>query len=109
MKPTSIDRLLRLYPARWRARYGDEYAALLETQPTTASVVLDVLAGAVVAHIRTIVSLGSGAHLGDALRQWEGVSGGEYRVPAVSRDHPLDVIVRSNRRGLPSNGCDRGR
>ena len=25
--------LLRLYPSRWRDRYGDEFAAVLEDQP----------------------------------------------------------------------------
>ena len=25
--------LIRLYPARWRARYGDEFEAILEERP----------------------------------------------------------------------------
>jgi hypothetical protein len=38
--------LVRLYPAAWRARYGDEFAALLEQMPLTLPVIWDVLCGA---------------------------------------------------------------
>lgn len=48
--------LLRLYPHRWRDRYGDEFLALLEQQPVTPIVVLDVLLGALDAHLRAHVS-----------------------------------------------------
>ena len=43
--------LLRLYPASWRARYGDEFAALLDDYPLTLFSLLDVLLGALDAHI----------------------------------------------------------
>jgi hypothetical protein len=42
--------LLRLYPARWRARYGDEFAAVLEERPLGPFDVADVLLGALDAH-----------------------------------------------------------
>ncbi len=38
--------LLALYPARWRARYGDEFAALLDEEPLTPTLVIDVIRGA---------------------------------------------------------------
>ena len=38
--------LLRLYPAEWRARYGDELAALVEDVPPSWSSNLDLLKGA---------------------------------------------------------------
>ena len=38
--------LLRLYPRRWRERYGDEFVALLEKEGTGPRVVLSVMAGA---------------------------------------------------------------
>jgi hypothetical protein len=44
--------LLRLYPARWRQRYGDEFQALVERQPLSAAVVLDILRGALDAWLR---------------------------------------------------------
>lgn len=43
--------LLRLYPAAWRARYGDEFVALLEKEGTSPQVVLDVAVGALDAWI----------------------------------------------------------
>jgi hypothetical protein len=43
--------LLRLYPARWRARYGDEFAAVLEERPIGPFDVADVLLGALDAHL----------------------------------------------------------
>ena len=43
--------LLRLYPARWRARYGDEFAAVLEERPLGPFDVADVLLGALDAHL----------------------------------------------------------
>jgi len=43
--------LLRLYPAAWRARYGDEFDALLAERPLAPFDVADVLLGAVDAHI----------------------------------------------------------
>jgi hypothetical protein len=43
--------LLRLYPVPWRERYGEEFAAVLATQRPSVGLVLDVLAGAVDAHL----------------------------------------------------------
>lgn len=46
MKPVARA-LIRLYPANWRARYGDEFAALLEDSPPTRSGMFDLLKGAI--------------------------------------------------------------
>ena len=43
--------LIRLYPARWRARYGDEFVAMLEERPLGPFDVADVLLGALDAHL----------------------------------------------------------
>jgi hypothetical protein len=43
--------LIRLYPARWRARFGDEFEALLEERPLGPFDVADVLLGALDAHL----------------------------------------------------------
>jgi hypothetical protein len=43
--------LLRLYPARWRARYGTEFAIVLASQRVSIGMVLDVVGGAVDAHL----------------------------------------------------------
>ena len=50
--------LVRLYPASWRARYGEEFEALLEERPLGPFDVADVLLSAVDA---------SGAALGQAI------------------------------------------
>ena len=43
--------LIRLYPARWRERYGDEFAAVLAERPLGPFDVADVLLGALDAHL----------------------------------------------------------
>ena len=43
--------LIRLYPARWRARYGDEFEALLAERPLGPFDVADVALGALDAHL----------------------------------------------------------
>lgn len=46
MKRWLVERLARCYPAQWRARYGDEYAALLAECDLRWRDVFDVAAGA---------------------------------------------------------------
>jgi hypothetical protein len=43
--------MLRLYPAPWRERYGEEFSAVLASQRTSPGMVLDVLAGAIDARL----------------------------------------------------------
>ena len=43
--------LLLLYPGAWRARYGEEFAAVLAGQRISAGLVLDVIGGAIDAHL----------------------------------------------------------
>ena len=44
--------LIRCYPARWRARYGDEFEALLDERPLGPFDVADILVGAMDAQLR---------------------------------------------------------
>ena len=44
--------LIRLYPARWRARYGDEFEAILEERALGPFDVADILLGALDARLR---------------------------------------------------------
>lgn len=44
--------LIRLYPATWRARYGDEFEALLEERPLGPFDVTDIVLGALDAQLR---------------------------------------------------------
>jgi len=43
--------LVRLYPADWRARYGDEFLDLLESRPLNLRSAIDVVFGAMDAHL----------------------------------------------------------
>ena len=43
--------LLHLYPASWRSRYGDEFAALLEERPMGPFDVADIVLGAIDARV----------------------------------------------------------
>jgi hypothetical protein len=45
-------RVLALHPLAFRRRYGQEMRALLEQTPARAATVLDLLRGALVAHLR---------------------------------------------------------
>lgn len=47
-----IEFLIPLYPARWRERYGDEFAAILEERPLGPFDVADIVLGALDAHLR---------------------------------------------------------
>jgi hypothetical protein len=46
-----MNRLLRLYPEAWRARYGDEFLALLEDRPPSLRERLDIVRGALDARV----------------------------------------------------------
>ena len=39
--------LLKLYPPRWRARYGKEFLALIAPQPFSFATVVDIIGGAI--------------------------------------------------------------
>jgi hypothetical protein len=39
--------LLKLYPPRWRRRYGKEFVALIASQPFSLVAVLDIIGGAI--------------------------------------------------------------
>jgi len=52
-----LRRLVALYPAQWRRRYGTEFEALLAATPATPRAVLDVLVAAVDAHLNPTAPL----------------------------------------------------
>jgi hypothetical protein len=59
--------LTRLYPASWRERYGEEFAALLEQCPASPRTVANTAAGAVGAWLRWPASAAPSARLRGAL------------------------------------------
>jgi predicted permease len=62
MTPASVRRLLALYPRAWRERYGEEFAALLESHPTTLRIVADVIGGAIAAQARAVTGRSDVGH-----------------------------------------------
>jgi hypothetical protein len=46
-----MKRLVWLYPARWQRRYGDEFIAVLASQRFSIGLMMDVVGGAVDAHL----------------------------------------------------------
>jgi hypothetical protein len=92
--------LLRLYPAAWRTRYGDEFLALLDDQKPSVAVIVDVLLGALDAHLdggkggRTMlahlrnaspwaIAIGSALWLLTALATAGAVEGGSWIMVAL--------------------------
>jgi hypothetical protein len=67
--------VLASYPLAYRRRYGEELAALVDDSPVNGRVVLDLLRGAVVAHLRPV----AGEHDWRA-RLLGGLRGGWVRV-----------------------------
>jgi hypothetical protein len=55
------DRLLRLYPPAWRERYGDEFLAMLGTEPLSVTVVFDIVMAAIDAWLSADVRRAAGA------------------------------------------------
>lgn len=73
--------LLRCYPARWRARYGEEFAALLAERPLGPFDVADILLGALDAqlHLRGVVGTDRPARTSDMSSRiggWAAMAGG---------------------------------
>jgi hypothetical protein len=51
-----VKKLVRVYPRRWKDRYGQEFERILSDYPTTTGTVCNVICGAVVAHLQEHVS-----------------------------------------------------
>lgn len=77
-----IELLLACYPARWRERYGEEFAFVLESRPLGPFDVVDVLLGALDArlHLRGLgaaaTSPGSGPVMSQRIGGWAAIAGG---------------------------------
>lgn len=76
-----IGLLLRCYPARWRARYGEEFAEILTARPLGPFDVADVLLGALDAqlHLRRLGTTDGPARTSDMSSRiggWAAIAGG---------------------------------
>jgi hypothetical protein len=99
--------LLRLYPSRWRARYGDEFLELLEARPPSLRDRVDIVVGAVDARVNPQVEGASDREVrapgdrsirrlavatGALLTVWGSV-GAMYMRPWNSGDWPYDQTL----------------
>ena len=84
--------LIRLYPARWRARYGDEFEAILEERPLGPFDVADILLGALDAQLR-LRGRGADIHEGTGFSMSLRLGGAAAIVGAVL--FPAGFIVSS--------------
>jgi hypothetical protein len=61
MKPRTGEWLVRLYPPAWRARYGDEFLDLLESEPMRPLLLLDLVRAAACERLFNTSGLGGHA------------------------------------------------
>jgi len=84
-----MKRLLRLYPARWRERYGAELEQLvsdLRPSRSTSAMAVDLVKGAVSAHVQQGIGMGGTRLASGSARRADrrggvgGVVGGDRRL-----------------------------
>lgn len=73
--------LLRLYPANWRDRYGDEFEAILEERPLGPFDVADIILGALDAQLRlrgrgAVINTGKGFSMSLRIGGFAAILGG---------------------------------
>jgi len=92
---------LALYPLAFRRRYGEEMRALLDQTPPGALTVLDLLRGAVAAHLRPSPGLAGVVDVGDRLRAsmsgvlacWVVFAAAGFGFYKTTEDHPFEVAA----------------
>ena len=96
---------LALYPLAFRRRYGEEMRALLDQTPPGALTVLDLLRGAVAAHLRPSPGLAGVVDVGDRLRAstsgvlacWVVFAAAGFGFYMTTEDHPFEVAAGAHR------------
>ncbi len=90
--------LLRAYPARWRARYGDEFEALLAERPLGPFDIADILLGALDAQLK-LRGLGAASEhrrgFSMSLRIGGGLSDGLTIVAGTERGVAMSWTIES--------------
>jgi hypothetical protein len=87
--------LLRMYPRAWRERYGDEFLALLASEPQTPRLVLDVLAGALDARLNARLGTRVAKPAAVASRGLALIGGLSFRCGAAPRQTRAEMLVSS--------------
>jgi drug/metabolite transporter (DMT)-like permease len=94
-----MNRLVRLYPAAWRDRYGDEFSALLEDIRLSPFDMIDILFAAVDAHLHpqpaeTAANLQRDTHMTRKHYGWAAMLGGTMFIGTWLVDvlYPLAAV-----------------
>lgn len=92
--------ILHLYPLAFRRRYGEEMRALLDQTPTRALTLLDLLRGALAAHLRPPAGLAEVLDPMDRLRAstsgvlacWVAFAAAGFGFYDTTEDHPFRAV-----------------
>ncbi len=95
---------LRLYPLAYRRRYGDEMRALLDDQPPRPRTVLDLIRGAVRAHVRPADAPAGVVDAGDRVRAstsgvllcWVFFAAAGFGYYKTTEDAPFAAVGRAH-------------
>lgn len=98
--------LLRLYPREWRRHYGAEVEEVIASQPKSLQLVVDLLAGAVDAHLKPQALA---RRLGSATADPRGASNMLNRIKGCGARALPAGQGRADRRPVPDPVSDRAR
>jgi hypothetical protein len=87
--------LLRLYPAAWRERYGEEFLEILARERRTPLLVLDVLAGAFDAHLNSRLGARSAKPAAGAAGGIAMIGGLSFRCAGADRETRAEMFRSS--------------
>lgn len=87
--------MIRLYPRAWRARYGEEFLAILGDDDLTVQQLIDVVSGAIDAQLSSDVqhAVGVGATQGGSTMLQSLLAGEKNSMRATKRDGLIGAAV----------------
>jgi len=89
--------LLRLYPGRWQQRYRAEVEALLEELPRTPRVAVDLMKGALLAHLDAEPTPAGGVSSGGSTSTERPAPGVPLGALSRARERPGEATRRFSR------------
>jgi len=85
--------LVSLYPRAWRARYGTELEELIRYQRLTPRIVLDLVAGAIDAHLHAGSAPGVSEPVGGAMLRVGNICGPSLITPEQQRNSAIWMLA----------------
>ncbi len=99
LRAPSHAHLLRLYPRAWRNRYEDEFLAVLEERPPTSLQLVDIVLGALDAHVSREIPAAETASTRRPKRSWI-MSRNLYAASAIAAAPLLLFVALGDSLGL---------